>query len=74
MFVTPGQKLFVKASLDHEGSGYAITKASIELDDKPICDATLTLRVLDFPNDEMKIRMREAASRVGFPVQVPADG
>jgi 3-hydroxyacyl-[acyl-carrier-protein] dehydratase len=74
MFVTPGQKLSVKAALAHDGSGYAITEASIALDGKSICDATLTLRVLDFPNSEMKLRMREAAARVGFPAEVPADG
>jgi 3-hydroxyacyl-[acyl-carrier-protein] dehydratase len=74
MFVTPGQKLSVKAALEHDGSGYAITNASIALDGKTICDATLTLRVLDFPNDEMKLRMREAAARVGFPAEVPANG
>jgi 3-hydroxyacyl-[acyl-carrier-protein] dehydratase len=74
MFVTPGQKLSVKAALTHEGSGYAITDASITLDDKSICDATLTLRILDFPNDEMKLRMREAAARVGFPAEVSANG
>jgi|SRR5262245_7043742 len=74
MFVTPGQKLAVTASLAHAGSGYAVTEASISLEGKAICDATLTLRVLDFPNEEMKIRMREAAARVGFPAEVPADG
>jgi 3-hydroxyacyl-[acyl-carrier-protein] dehydratase len=74
MFVTPGQKLSVKAALAHDGSGYAITEASIALDGKSICDATLTLRVLDFPNSEMKLRMREAAARVNFPAEVPADG
>jgi 3-hydroxyacyl-[acyl-carrier-protein] dehydratase len=74
MFVTPGQKLAVTAALTHVGSGYAVTEASISLEGKAICDATLTLRVLDFPNEEMKLRMREAAARVGFPAEVPADG
>jgi len=74
MFVTPGHKLSVNADLVHEGSGYAITKASILFDRKPICDATLTLRVLEFPNAEMKLRMRDAASKVGFPAEVPAHG
>jgi 3-hydroxyacyl-[acyl-carrier-protein] dehydratase len=74
MFVRPGQVLSVKAALTHEGSGYAITEASIGLDGKTICDAVLTLRVLDFPNDEMKVQMRETAARVGFPAEVPADG
>jgi 3-hydroxyacyl-[acyl-carrier-protein] dehydratase len=73
MFVTPGQKLSVKADLVHQGSGYAVTEASVVLDSKTICDATLTFRVLDFPNDEMKLRMREAAALVGFPAEVPAD-
>jgi len=66
--------LSVKAALTHEGSGYAITEASIGLDGKTICDAVLTLRVLDFPNNEMKAQMRETATRVGFPAEVPADG
>jgi len=74
MFVRPGQMLSVKAALTHEGSGYAITEASIGLDGKTICDAVLTLRVLDFPNNEMKAQMRETATRVGFPAEVPADG
>jgi 3-hydroxyacyl-[acyl-carrier-protein] dehydratase len=74
MFVRPGQRLDVSATLAHEGSGYAITETKIALDGKSICDATLTLRVLDFPNDEMKLRMRETAARVGFPSVVPADG
>jgi 3-hydroxyacyl-[acyl-carrier-protein] dehydratase len=74
MFVTPGQKLSVNATLVHEGSGYAITRAGIALGGKPICDAVLTLRVMDFPNHEMRLRMRETAARVGFPAKVPANG
>jgi 3-hydroxyacyl-[acyl-carrier-protein] dehydratase len=74
MFVRPGQKLSVSAALTHEGSGYAITQASIALSGKTICDATLTLRVLDFPNEEMKLQMRETAARVGFPSEVPVNG
>jgi 3-hydroxyacyl-[acyl-carrier-protein] dehydratase len=73
-FVTPGQKLSVEATLVHEGSGYAVTKASITLDDKPLCDAVLTLRVMDFPSDEMQLKMREAATLIGFPAEVPAHG
>ena len=74
MFVTPGQNSAVKATLVHEGSGYAITEPASRLDGKPICEAELTLRIIDFPNDEMKLQMREAAARVGFPAEVPANG
>jgi 3-hydroxyacyl-[acyl-carrier-protein] dehydratase len=73
-FVTPGQKLLVKAKLVHEGSGYAVTKASIVLGRKPICDAEFTFRIMDFPNGEMRDKMRETAALVGFPTEVPANG
>jgi len=72
-FVTPGQMFSVNATLVHEGSGYAITKASIALGGKPVCDAELTLRVMDFPNGEMRRKMRETAALVGFPTEVPAN-
>ena len=35
-FVTPGKKLAATAKLVHEGSGYAITKADIRCDGKPV--------------------------------------
>ena len=73
-FVTPGQKLVITAHLDHDGSGYAVTKAKIKCDGKLICDAMLTLRVLDFPNPEMAKNMRDVAARIGLKVEVPADG
>jgi len=73
-FVTPGQKLVITAHLVHDGSGYAITEAKIKCGGKLICDATLTLRVLDFPNSEMGQRMRETADRIGLQVEAPANG
>ncbi len=73
-FVTPGQKLTITAHLAHDGSGYAITEAKIKCGSKSICDATLTLRVLDFPSTELGQRMREIADRIGLQVEVPANG
>ena len=73
-FVKPGETLLVDAQLVHEGSGYAVTKAKIKADGKPICDATLTLRVMDFPNAEMEKEMRGLAARIGLAVEAPADG
>jgi 3-hydroxyacyl-[acyl-carrier-protein] dehydratase len=66
-FVTPGQVLSVSAALVHDGSGYAVTDASITCDSKPICNASLTLRVLDFPNSETNARMRDTAAALGLP-------
>lgn len=73
-FVTPGQTLMVNAKLLHEGSGYAVTEAKITLAGKPVCDATLTLRVMDFPNAEVAEKMRETAARVGLPSEVAVNG
>ena len=73
-FVMPGQRLLVSAKLVHEGSGYAITEANITLAGKAVCDATLTLRVMDFPNAEVSEKMRETAARVGFPSEVMVNG
>ena len=66
-FVEPGQRLTVSATLDHDGSGYAMTEAKITHEGKPVCSASLTFRVLQFPNDEMNLQMRETAARIGLP-------
>jgi len=73
-FVLPGQKLDVTAKLVHDGSGYGITEARIKCDGKPICDATLTLRVLDFPNQDIARLMRQTAERIGLKFEAPANG
>jgi 3-hydroxyacyl-[acyl-carrier-protein] dehydratase len=73
-FVLPGQKLAITVRLDHDGSGYAMTEAKVKCDGKLICDALLTLRVLDFPNSEMEEEMRKNAARIGLNVEAPADG
>jgi 3-hydroxyacyl-[acyl-carrier-protein] dehydratase len=73
-FVRPGQSLLITAHLVHDGSGYAVTEAKVSADGKQICDATLTLRVMEFPNAEMAEHMRESAARIGLTVEAPADG
>ena len=73
-FVVPGMVLVVEAKLEHDGSGYAITNCSITSSGKSICDATITLRVMPFPNDEIRQHMREQARRLGVPSVEPANG
>ena len=65
-FVKPGETLSVSAELVHEGSGYAVTKCRI-VTDKPICDAEIRFKVLDFPNEEFRACMDEWATRLQFP-------
>ena len=73
-FVTPGQRLVIEAQQTHDGSGYGMTKAIVKADGKLVCDCELTLRILDFPNPEMRAQMRETAARVGLTVEARADG
>ena len=73
-FVVPGMVLAVDVKLEHDGSGYAVTNAKITSAGKPICDATITLRVMPFPNDEIRQHMRAQAGRLGVPSEEPAHG
>ena len=65
-FVGPGAVLEVEASLEHDGSGYAVTKAAIRSDGKPICNAELRFRTMPFP-DGLGALMRERTARIGLP-------
>lgn len=73
-FVTPGQTLSVTAHLVHDGSGYGVLDAQIKRDGNAVCDATLTLRILDFPNDEIAAHMRTTAALLGLTVEASAHG
>jgi len=66
-FVTPETRLEVAARLEHDGSGYAVTKAAITAAGKRICDAELTFRTLPFPAPELEAAMRAQAARIGLP-------
>jgi len=73
-FVQPGELLSVTAALEHEGSGYTVTKAAIQVEGKRVCDAMLTFRVVDFPNPDMTGYIRETAARIGLPSVETAGG
>jgi 3-hydroxyacyl-[acyl-carrier-protein] dehydratase len=64
-FVGPGAELVMEARLEHEGSGYAVTKAKVTVEGKQICDAELRFRTMPFP-DGLDLPMRERARRIGL--------
>jgi 3-hydroxyacyl-[acyl-carrier-protein] dehydratase len=72
-FVTPGQKLSVTASIVHEGSGFAMTKAAIRHDGKLVCGAELTFRVVEFPNPDFRVNMEKVAAEIAFPMEALND-
>jgi 3-hydroxyacyl-[acyl-carrier-protein] dehydratase len=73
-FVSPGQVLSITASLLHEGSGFAVTKATVAVDDKAVANCELTFRVMAFPDPKFRASMAEVATAIGFPAQAPANG
>ena len=73
-FVAPGQMLSLRASLLHDGSGYAITKAAVDVDGKTVAECEITFRVMAFPDPRFRTSMSEVAQRIGFPVEASANG
>jgi 3-hydroxyacyl-[acyl-carrier-protein] dehydratase len=67
-FVSPGQALTITARIVHEGSGFAITKAAIEVSGKGVADSELTLRLTAFPDPNLRAGMQLVAAAIGFPV------
>ncbi len=64
-FVAPKAELAIQAQLEHEGSGYAVTKAKIAVEGKPICDAGLRFKTMPFP-EGLDAPMRERARQIGL--------
>lgn len=66
-FVAPGAALEITAELEHDGSGYAVTRAGISSGGHRIADAVIRLRLLPCPA-ELDGLMRERARLIGLPV------
>ena len=64
--VPPAQDLRTEATLLHEGSGYAVAKASITAGGKKIADAELRFGVVVFPNPTLRAAMIATAHRIGL--------
>ncbi len=65
-FVEPGAELEIEAHLEHDGSGFAVTKARISAASGKICDAQLKLRTLPFDKVPIGDIVRKRAEDVGL--------
>jgi 3-hydroxyacyl-[acyl-carrier-protein] dehydratase len=72
-FVVPGQALEAEARLLHEGSGYAVVKASISAGGKKVTDAEIRFGIVPFPNETLKAAMLATARRIGLPEELQHD-
>ncbi len=72
-FVAPDAILDISVHLEHDGSGYAVTKAKITSGGKKICDAQLKLRTLPFSEVPLAEIVRKRAVDVGLMDAIAAD-
>ncbi|MDK1388276.1 3-hydroxyacyl-ACP dehydratase FabZ family protein [Sinorhizobium sp. 8-89] len=65
-FVEPSTELEIEALLEHEGSGFAVTKAKITSGGKKVCDAQLKLRTMPFDQVPLGDIVRRRAEELGL--------
>ncbi|MEL6505765.1 MAG: 3-hydroxyacyl-ACP dehydratase FabZ family protein [Pseudomonadota bacterium] len=66
-FVEPETVLDIEALLEHDGSGFAVTKAAIKSAGKKICDAQLTFKTMPFPDEKFSAMIANRAAEIGLP-------
>lgn len=71
-FVEPETELDVAASIEHDGSGFAMTRADIKSAGKKIADAQLTFKTMPFPDDSFRQMIVDRALEVGMPENLTA--
>lgn len=65
-FVEPEAVLDIEAFLEHDGSGFAVTKAKITSAGKKVCDAQLKLRTMPFEEVPLADIVRKRAAEIGL--------
>ena len=68
-FVSPGQLLTIDAKVEHEGSGFAVTKAKGRVGKDLKCSAEITFGLAPFPDPAFRVFMDAMANKIGFPLQ-----
>jgi len=69
-FVEPETALDIEAVLEHDGSGFAMTKASIKSDGKKISDAQLTFKTMPFPDEGFAKMISDRAAELDMPTHL----
>ncbi|THF52594.1 3-hydroxyacyl-ACP dehydratase FabZ family protein [Allorhizobium terrae] len=73
-FVEPNAVLDIEAYLEHEGSGFAVTKAKITCDGKKVADCQLKLRTMSFSEIPLGDIVRRRAEDIGLMAAISAAG
>ncbi|MDQ0456071.1 3-hydroxyacyl-ACP dehydratase FabZ family protein [Rhizobium paknamense] len=73
-FVEPRAVLDIEADLEHEGSGFAVTKARITSAGKKVADCQLKLRTMPFSEVPLGDIVRGRAEEIGLMKAIAAAG
>lgn len=73
-FVEPNAVLDIEAYLEHEGSGFAVTKAKITCAGKKVADCQLKLRTMSFSEIPLGDIVRKRAEDIGLMAAISAAG
>jgi len=65
-FVEPEAQLLVSSEIEHDGSGYTISRTAITSNGKKICNATLTHRTLPYENEVLREHVLKRARATGL--------
>lgn len=63
-FVGPKTELEIKAEIEHEGSGFAVTRAEIRSGKKRVANAQLTFTIMPFPSPELQDMIKEQVAQM----------
>jgi 3-hydroxyacyl-[acyl-carrier-protein] dehydratase len=67
--VFPGDKLEFEGKVVHEGSGYTMAESKGRRAGKLVCDASITYRIVPFPNPQFRRTLQDWAERLEFPLK-----
>lgn len=64
--VKPRCELIIEASVEHDGSGFAVMRAQIQLEGAQACKAVLKMKTMPFPADELRRHILASAQSAGL--------
>ena len=64
--VKPRSELIIEATVEHDGSGFAVMRAQIRHDGAQACKAVLKMKTMPFPTDELRQHILASAQSAGL--------
>jgi 3-hydroxyacyl-[acyl-carrier-protein] dehydratase len=64
--VKPRSELIIEATVEHDGSGFAVMQAQIQHHGSQVCKAVLKMKTMPFPNNELRRHILASAESAGL--------